>query len=318
MTSVWRARIEVLLGAHPRLLATSVHNKLRAEGFGGSYPTVVRAVRDIRGPRFRAAAAASVPTFTGPGEEVQFDFCNLDAVAADWGWDRPLRCFGAILCWSRRRMWWFTASEDQNHTFEGLVRALECFGGVPAAARTDRMGALGASEGRRCHPARFRCSQYGPRRVAVARAAASAGGAAQRCLGAQRPGRAVPQQRRTSRCEASAARGRFVGEGHPGTGPLRHPATPLQRRLHGPDRMGATPPNRTPTRTRGTNDVSGQRRRLRHTRNPEVSETAALDKRCPGGQRGQIASGAHTEAQAQACARNNDTGQPGQQPTKSR
>ena len=32
MTSVWRARIEVLLGTHPRLLATSVHNKLRAEG----------------------------------------------------------------------------------------------------------------------------------------------------------------------------------------------------------------------------------------------------------------------------------------------
>ena len=60
MTSVWRARIEVLLGTHPRLLATSVHNKLRAEGFGGSYPTVVRAVREIRGPRFRAAAAASV------------------------------------------------------------------------------------------------------------------------------------------------------------------------------------------------------------------------------------------------------------------
>ena len=149
MTAVWRARIEALLGSHPRLLATSVHNKLLAEGFGGSYPTVVRAVRQIRGPRFRAAAAASVPISTGPGEEAQFDFCNLDAVAADWGWDWPLRCFGAILCWSRRRMWWFTTCEDQNHTFEGLARAFECFGGVPAAARTDRMGALGASQGRR-------------------------------------------------------------------------------------------------------------------------------------------------------------------------
>ena len=36
MTSVWRARIEVLSGTHPRLLATSVHNKLSAEVFGGS------------------------------------------------------------------------------------------------------------------------------------------------------------------------------------------------------------------------------------------------------------------------------------------
>ena len=149
MTALWRARVEALLGRHPRLLATSVHNKLRAEGFGGSYPTVVRAVREIRGPRFRAAAAASVPIVTGPGEEAQFDFCDLDAVAAGWGWDRPLRCFGAILCWSRKRMWWFTTSEDQNHTFEGLALAFECFGGVPAAARTDRMGALGTSQGRR-------------------------------------------------------------------------------------------------------------------------------------------------------------------------
>ena len=149
MTSVWRARVEALLGRHPRLLATSVHNKLRAEGFGGSYPTVVRAVREIRGPRFRAAAAVSVPIVTGPGEEAQFDFCNLDSVAAAWGWDRPLRCFGAILCWSRRRLWWFTDCEDQNHTFEGLARAFEFFAGVPAAARTDRMGALGASQGRR-------------------------------------------------------------------------------------------------------------------------------------------------------------------------
>ncbi len=155
MTAVWRARIEALLSKHPRLLATSVHNKLRAEGFGGSYPTVVRAVREIRGPRFRAAAAASVPIHTGPGEEAQFDFCDLDGVASAWGWDRPLRCFGAMLCWSRRRMWWFTASEDQNHTFEGLARAFECFGGVPAVARTDRMGALGSSQGRRfkLHPA---------------------------------------------------------------------------------------------------------------------------------------------------------------------
>ena len=46
-----------------------MHNKLRAEGFGGSYPTVVRPVRAARGLRFRAAAAVSVPIFTGPGEE---------------------------------------------------------------------------------------------------------------------------------------------------------------------------------------------------------------------------------------------------------
>ncbi len=66
MTAGWRSRIVSLLGGHPRLLAVSVFNKLRAEGFAGSYPTVVRAVRDVRGPRFRPAAAVSVPIHTDP------------------------------------------------------------------------------------------------------------------------------------------------------------------------------------------------------------------------------------------------------------
>ena len=47
MTDHWRERIEVMLGRFPRLLAVSVHNKLGAEGFEGSYPTVVRAVRGL-------------------------------------------------------------------------------------------------------------------------------------------------------------------------------------------------------------------------------------------------------------------------------
>lgn len=155
MTAQWRERVVGMLGAHPRLLAVSVHNKLRSEGFAGSYPTVVRAVREVRGPRFRAAAAVSVPIHTEPGEEIQFDFADLDEIAAAWGWEHPLRVFGAISCWPRRRMWWFTVSEDREHTFEGIVRSFECFGGVPAAARTDRMGALGSSQGRRfkLHPA---------------------------------------------------------------------------------------------------------------------------------------------------------------------
>lgn len=155
MDSRWRARLVALLVAHPRLLGVSVHNKLRAEGFTGSYPTVVRAVRDVRGPRFRAAAAVSVPIHTEPGEEDQFDFANLDDVAAAWGWEHRLRCFGAISCWPRERLWWFTTSEDQEHTFEGIVRAFEAFGGVPAVVRTDRMGALGSSQGQRftLHPA---------------------------------------------------------------------------------------------------------------------------------------------------------------------
>ena len=150
----WRARIESLIGAYPRLLGISVHNKLRAEGFGGGYSTVTRALREIRGPRFRAAERVSVPIHTDPGEEAQFDFCDLSAWAARWGWPSPLWCFGMILSWSRWRMWWFTTSEDRQHTFEGMARFFDAASGVPAVCRTDRMGALGRSQGQRfvLHP----------------------------------------------------------------------------------------------------------------------------------------------------------------------
>ena len=57
MTEHWQQRISTMLEKWPRLQSVSIHNKLAATGFDGSYPTVVRAVRDIRGPRFRAADA---------------------------------------------------------------------------------------------------------------------------------------------------------------------------------------------------------------------------------------------------------------------
>jgi transposase len=154
MNTFWKERISTLITAYPRLLGISVHNKLAAEGFRGGYSTVTRELRSIRGPRFRAAAAVSMPIHTDPGEEAQFDFCDLSDWAARWGWPTPLWCFGMILCWSRWRMWWFTTSEDRQHTFEGIARFFDDAGGIPAVCRTDRMGALGRSQGRRfvLHP----------------------------------------------------------------------------------------------------------------------------------------------------------------------
>jgi len=149
MTDYWLGRIVTMLESWPRMQSVSIHNKLAASGFEGSYPTVVRAVRDIRGPRFRAADAVSVPIFTDPGEEAQFDFCDLPSWAARFGWQIDLVCFGMILSWSRWRMWWFTTSQDRHHTVEGIARFFDQIGGVPATCRTDRMGALGRSQGRR-------------------------------------------------------------------------------------------------------------------------------------------------------------------------
>jgi len=55
----WADRLTALLVGNPLLLATSLFEIISAEGFGGSYPTVARWVREQRGPRFRRADAAS-------------------------------------------------------------------------------------------------------------------------------------------------------------------------------------------------------------------------------------------------------------------
>jgi transposase len=150
----WVERIRLLIQPPAeKLLATSVFEIITAEGFGGSYPSVVRHLREVRGPRFRAAPAVSVPIETAPGEECQFDFSDCSAWTERWGLGE-VWCFGCVLCWSRWRLWWFTDSVDREHTFEGLVRFFEAVGGVPKLGRTDRMGALGVSQGKRfrLHP----------------------------------------------------------------------------------------------------------------------------------------------------------------------
>jgi transposase len=154
MNAYWQGRVDDLIDKWPRLLGISVFYRLRAEGFCGGYSTVTTYLRVLRGPRFRAADRVSVPIHTDPGEEAQFDFCDLNTVAASWGWVTPLFCFGMILSWSRQRIWWFTTSEDRHNTFEGMTRFFDAVGGVPTACRTDRMGALGRSQGRRfvLHP----------------------------------------------------------------------------------------------------------------------------------------------------------------------
>ncbi len=150
----WGSRIAELIEPPSRLLSTSVYEIIAVEGFRGSYPSVVRKVRELRGPRFGPAPQVSVPIETAPGEESQFDFSDCSARGRAFGLGETLWCFGAVACWSRYLTWWFTTSVDRQHTFEGLLRHFEELGGVPQRSRTDRMGAIGTSQGRRfsLHP----------------------------------------------------------------------------------------------------------------------------------------------------------------------
>ena len=90
---VWEDRLNSLLVGNPRLLATSLFDIVKAEGFEGSYPSVARWVNEQRGPRFRRADSASVPIETAPGEEAQFDFADCSWV----GGTGRVRCTGAVV-----------------------------------------------------------------------------------------------------------------------------------------------------------------------------------------------------------------------------
>lgn len=144
----WRARVAGLLAHNDELQGTSIMRVLRAEGFDGSYPSLTRHLRDVRGPSRSKPSVVTVRIETGPGEEFQFDWSDANHWARLWGWDHELHCFGAVLCWSRIKYWWFASSIDQAHTFEGLVRFFEAVDGVAGVGRTDRMGCLGRSRGK--------------------------------------------------------------------------------------------------------------------------------------------------------------------------
>jgi len=146
----WQARIAGLLQQNARLQASSIMRVIGAEGFEGSYPTLTRHLRSVRGPSRGAPGSAlvTVPIDTGPGEEFQFDWSDCNRWARRWGWDHELHCFGTALCWSRIKRWWFATSIDQPHTLEGLAGFFDTVDGVPAVGRTDRMGQLGRSRGK--------------------------------------------------------------------------------------------------------------------------------------------------------------------------
>jgi transposase len=144
----WQERIAALLAHNAELQATSIMRVIRAEGFDGSYQSLTRHLREVRGPSRPQASVVTVPIETAPGEEFQFDWSDCNRWARRWGWDHELHCFGAVLCWSRIKHWWFSGSIDQHSTLEGLVLFFEAVGGVPALGRTDRMGQLGQARGK--------------------------------------------------------------------------------------------------------------------------------------------------------------------------
>ncbi len=125
-----------------QLLADGVWNavvilrELRAAGYSGA-STILR---DYIAPkRALRPSRATVRFETPPGHQLQSDWGELITLIA--GQSTKVSFIVNQLAYSRRFHFWCAPSHDAEHTYEGLVRSLEYFGGVPQEVLVDNQKA---------------------------------------------------------------------------------------------------------------------------------------------------------------------------------
>lgn len=121
-----------------RLLQEGVWNavvilrELQAQGYTGGY-TILRAY--IAPKRVLRAGRQTVRFETAPGEQLQSDWGEVMTEVA--GQETKVRFIVNQLAYSRRFHFWCSTSQDAEHTYEGLIRSFEYFGGVPQEVLVD-------------------------------------------------------------------------------------------------------------------------------------------------------------------------------------
>jgi transposase len=136
------SKLDPFRSAVDALLAQSVWNavvifrELQATGYGGGL-TVVRDY--IRPKRALRSGRATVRFETEPGRQLQSDWGEIITTLAG----QPTKVFFIVnqLAYSRRFHAWATDSLDAEHTYEGLIRSFEYFGGVPQEVLVDNQKA---------------------------------------------------------------------------------------------------------------------------------------------------------------------------------
>lgn len=143
----WQKRGTKLDAFRPRvdeLMSRGVTNamvvlrEIQEAGYKGGV-TMLRMYMQPKRMQSRASSRATVRFETKPGEQMQ----------SDWGTQRTL--INGVECqvqfcvntlgYSRRFHFWCTNSQDAEHTYEGILRAFEYFGGIPTEVLVDNQKA---------------------------------------------------------------------------------------------------------------------------------------------------------------------------------
>ncbi|MBU1226107.1 MAG: IS21 family transposase [Actinobacteria bacterium] len=133
------------LGDDHGLWASTLFDEVTALGYGQSYPTFTRKIRDrdLR-PRCEACDGVKGRATTDiehpPGEEIQWDWDELGACP----WEPGVDVFLLVgsLAHSSKTRGWLTYSMDQAHLIEGIDRVLRRLGGTAKTWRVDRMATV--------------------------------------------------------------------------------------------------------------------------------------------------------------------------------
>jgi transposase len=125
-----------------RLLAEGVWNgvvilrEIQAKGYSGGKSILREYIAPKRALR---PGRATVRFETEPGQQLQSDWAEVITLVAG----RETKVFFIVnqLGYSRRFHFWCSDSQDAEHTYEGLIRSLEYFGGVPQEVLVDNQKA---------------------------------------------------------------------------------------------------------------------------------------------------------------------------------
>jgi transposase len=139
-----------------RLLSENVWNavvvlrELQGKGYAGG----LTVLRQYIGPkRVLRAGKTTVRFETEPGQQLQSDW---SVVTIELGGE-TLKVHFVVntLGYSRRFHFWGTDQEDAEHTYEGMIRSLEYFGGVPHEVLVDNQKAAVLQPRSNGQPAQF-------------------------------------------------------------------------------------------------------------------------------------------------------------------
>lgn len=133
----YRAQVDEMLGRGIWNGAV-ILRELQKVGYTGGHTILRDYIQPKRAMR-TAAERKTVRFETPPGQQLQSDWGQVDVWIA--GQQQRVHFIVNTLGYSRRFHFWCTDSEDAEHTYEGLIRSFEYFGGVPAQVLLDNQKA---------------------------------------------------------------------------------------------------------------------------------------------------------------------------------